>query len=144
MTAPKKTDGRDEILRIEEALVRSLLEASTSELREEFAAAGQDPDKCIAEIDALIGRAKAASAKKRFDQAKAELAAWRSGESNVVGFDRDAARARFERIQARDPELASKMMVAARKGESLSERDMEGLLQDLAKLERLEREDGEE
>jgi hypothetical protein len=35
-------------------------------------------------------------------------------------------------------------MIAARKGESLSERDMEGLLQDLAKLERLEREDGEE
>jgi hypothetical protein len=43
-------------------------------------------------------------------------------------------------VRARDPELASK----ARNGEGLSERDLEGFLADLAKLERLDDEDGGE
>ncbi len=38
---------------------------------------------------------------------------------------------------------ASGMMMAARKSEGLSKRDEEGLLDDLADLERLEREDDE-
>jgi hypothetical protein len=36
------------------------------------------------------------------------------------------------------------MMMAARKGEGLSESDLEGLLDDLAELERLERGEGDE
>jgi hypothetical protein len=36
------------------------------------------------------------------------------------------------------------MMMAARKGEGISDRDLEGLLEDLAKLDRLEREEGKE
>jgi hypothetical protein len=144
MTARKKTDAQNELFRIEEALVQSILDASESELREEIAAAGQDPDKCIAEFDALVDRAKAACAKQRLERAKTEVAAWRSGKGKVVDFDREAVRARFENIRARDPELASKMMMAARKGEGISDRDMEGWLEDLAKLDRLEREEGEE
>ena len=35
------------------------------------------------------------------------------------------------------------MMLAARKGEGLSENDLESLLEDLAELERLEREKGQ-
>ena len=61
-----------------------------------------------------------------------------------MDIDRAAARARFEKIRSRDPELASKMMMAARNGEGLSDKDMEGLLEDLAKLERLDGEDGRE
>jgi hypothetical protein len=144
MTAPKKTTAREELARIEDAFVQAILDSSESELREDMKAAGEDPDACLKEIDALIASASATSAKQRFAQAKSELAAWRSEESNVVGFDRDAVRARFESIRSRDPELASKMMMAARKGEGISDHDMEGLLEDLAKLERLEREDGKE
>ena len=58
-----------------------------------------------------------------------------------MGFDRQAVRARFERIRARDPDLASRMMLAARKGEGLSDSDMDGLLEDLARLEGLDGED---
>jgi hypothetical protein len=36
------------------------------------------------------------------------------------------------------------MMMAARKGEGLSESDEQGLIEDLAELERLERENGKE
>jgi hypothetical protein len=140
----KKPSARDELLRIEEALVESILRASEADLRDDLAAAGQVPEKCIAQFEAVVGRAKSAAAKHRLDQAKAQVAAWRSGKANVVGFDREAARKRFESIRARDPELASRMTMAARKGEGISDRDMEGFLKDLARLERLESEDEEE
>jgi DNA-binding NtrC family response regulator len=56
----------------------------------------------------------------------------------------EEARAKFEKIRARDPELASKMLMAARNGQGLSDNDMEGMLEDLARLERLDGEDDED
>jgi hypothetical protein len=144
MTDPKKNVSRDELDRIEEALVQAILDSSEAELREDMNAAGEEFDKCLAEFDALIAGAKATSAKRRFDQAKSELKDWRATKGNVVGFDRDAVRARFEKIRARDPELASRMMMAARNGQGLSDSDIEGLLEDLARLERLSGEGGDE
>jgi hypothetical protein len=135
---------REQLDRIEEALVETILAASEAELREDMKARGEDPDKCLARIEEIIAGAKAACANRRFERAKSELKDWRSGQDKVVDIDRAAARVRFEKIRSRDPELASRMMMAARNGESLSDRDMEGLLEDLAKLERLEGEDGSE
>ena len=140
MVASRKT-WADELERIEDALVQAILDCSEAELREDIKARGEDPDKCIAEIDTLIADANAACAKRRFDRAKAELRDWRARKSNVMGFDRQAVRARFERIRARDPDLASRMMLAARKGEGLSDSDLDGLLEDLARLEGLDGED---
>jgi hypothetical protein len=125
-------------------LVEAILNSSEAELREDMKARGEDPDKCLAEMESLISRVKAVCARHRFDRAKTELKDWRAGKSNVVGFDRETARARFEKIRARDPELASKMMMAARNGEGLSDSDIEGLLENLAKLEHLDGEDGGE
>jgi hypothetical protein len=144
MTSSKKTTARDELLRIEDALVRSIVDASEADLREDLAAAGEDSGTCLTEFDAAVVRAKAAAAKQRLDRAKAQAAAWRAGKSKVVPFDREAVRARFESIRARDPELASKMMMAARKGQGMSDSDMDSLLEDLAELDRLEREEGGE
>jgi hypothetical protein len=144
MTTSKKTAAREELDRIEEAFVQAILDSSEADLREDMKAADSDPNVCIEDINALIGRVEATCSKRRFDQAKSELAAWRSGEGKIVNFDRDTVRARFEGIRARDPDLASKMMMAARKGEGISDRDMEGLLEDLAKLDILERKDGKE
>jgi hypothetical protein len=138
MTTPKKNVARVELDRIEEALVQAILNSSETELLEDLKVAGEDPDKILAEFDALIANAKKTCAKRKFDKAKSGLAAWRAGKGNVVGFDREAARARFEKIRTRDPELASKMMMAARNGEGLSDRDLEGLLEDIARLERLD------
>ena len=135
---------REQLDRIEEALVETILAASEAELREDMKARGEDPDKCLARIEEIIAGAKAACAKRRFERAKSELKDWRSGQDKVVDIDRAAARVRFEKIRSRDAELASRMMMAARNGEGLSDRDMEGLLEDLAKLERLEGEDGSE
>ena len=147
MTATKKSPADEQLDRIEDALIETILNSSEAELREDMKARGEDPDKCLAEIDLLIARAKTDAAKRRLERAKSELQDWRpgqdwrAGKGNVVGFDREAARAKFEKIRARDPELASKMLMAARNGQGLSDNDMEGMLEDLAKLERLDGED---
>lgn len=142
MTTSKKPTAREELERIEDGLLDSLLNASGDELREEIAAAGLDPDSCIADVEATIAAARAESARRRLDGARAELAAWRKRDAKANVAALDAARAKLDRMRAGDQELDRKMMLAARKGEGLSESDMEGLLEDLAALEELER--GEE
>jgi hypothetical protein len=142
MTAPRKLTSRDELDHIEDALVDAILNAAAADLREEAKAAGCDADQCIADMDAAIGRARAACARKALETARTELAAWRSDSGRKPGLSRDTARARFERLRSGDPDLASRMTMAARKGEGLSDRDFEGVLDDLSELDRLEREDG--
>ena len=144
MKGSRKNPAREQLDRIEDALIESILGASEAELREGMAERGEDPDKCLLRMEQIIAGAKAACGKRRMARAKSELQKWRAGQPKTLKFDREAARARFEKIRSQDPELASKMLLAARKGEGLSERDMEGLLEDLAKLERLDGEDGNE
>jgi hypothetical protein len=144
MTGTKKDPVRDELERIEDALVDAIMNSSEAELREEIKERGEDPDKILARVEATLVGAKAAAAKLRMERAKSELQEWRAGNGKIVDFDRAAMQAKFEKMRARDPELASKMMAAARNGEGLSERDLEGFLTDLAKLERLDEEDGGE
>lgn len=138
MSTSKKPTPREELERIEDALVESILNASGDALRAELAAAGLDPESCIAEVDATIASAKVECARKRLSKARAELAAWRKSgaKANVTALD--AARAKFERLRSGDWELSQKMMLAARKGEGLSDSDMMALLEDLAALEKLE------
>lgn len=140
MTGSKKVPD-SELDRIEEALVQAIVDATDPELREDMVAAGDDPEKCAAEFATLIDRAKGTAAKERFERAKSGLAGWRARSDVVTPFDREATRKRFEKIRARDPALASKMMMAARDGEELSDADLEGILEDLARLDRLESED---
>ena len=144
MTASRKNPAREQLDRIEDALIESILGASEAELREEMVERGEDPDKCLLRMEQIVAGAKVASGKRRMERAKSELQEWRTGQAKTLKFDREAARALFEKVRSRDPELASKMLLAARKGEDLSEGDMEGLIEDLAKLERLDDEDGGE
>lgn len=143
MTSSQKPTSREELEHIEDALVRSILEASAQELREDLLDGNDNPEKLVAEIDAVIARAKADAAKKRLEQAKLEFAAWRAKSEGKLSTapSQEVARKRFERVRAGDPEFTAKMTMAARKGEGLSERDFEGLVEDFADLERLERED---
>jgi hypothetical protein len=103
-------------------------------------ARGEDPTNVSLKSTPLIARAKttprsAVGAQNRNCIGAPEKATWWT--------DREAVRAKFEKIRARDPELASKMLMAARNGQGLSDSDMEGMLEDLAKLERLDGEDDE-
>lgn len=143
MSRHRKLTAREELERIESALIESLMNCAEQDLREEFAAAGDDPDASIAEIDAAIARAQSECVRQRMEAARAELAAWRD-RSKATGSEKsEGVKGRFERMQAANRELDSKMMLAARKGEGLSERDLERLLDDIAELERLEKEGDE-
>lgn len=138
MSTSKKLTPCDELERIEDALVDSILNASAGELREEYAAAGLDPDSCIAEVDATIAAAKAESARNRLTEARTELAAWRRRDPKVNAAALDAARAKFDRLRSGDQDLKQRMMLAARKGDGLSDSDMEALLKDLVALDEIE------
>jgi hypothetical protein len=138
----KKPTASEELARIEDALAESILEAPGRTIREEISAAGSDPDALIACIDAAIAYARGKAARARLESARSELAAWRAKAGSTSALEREAARARLQRLRAGAGNKG--LTIAARKGEGLSERDAEGLAEDLAELERLERGDGEE
>lgn len=138
-----KPSDMERLLKIDEALDESIAEASEKDLREDFAEQGLDFDKAVARVGSTIERAKASAAKMRFELAKREMKAFHE-QSNVRTLDLTKARRRLDGMVAGD---AGETMMAARKGGKLSERDQDGIVDDLAQLEALEneaREEGEE
>jgi hypothetical protein len=140
MTTPGKPKASEELERIEDALVESLLDAAGEDVRKEIVSSGGDPEAVVAAVDATITSARTKSAQARLDQARAELSAWRSKSGPASVLERNAALARFERLRSGNFDPDSKMMMAARKGEELSDSDLDGVIEDIAELERLERE----
>lgn len=138
MSTSKKPTPREELERIQDALVDSILSASGDDLREELTAAGLDPDACIADVEAAIAAAKATHARDRLERARTELAAWRGRAQQASATALDAARAKFEQLKSGDPDLKQRILLAARKGDGLSDSDLNALLEDLAALEALE------
>jgi hypothetical protein len=136
----KRQHHKDQLSKIGEAIDESILEASEKDLREDFAEQGDDFDKAVARIGSTIERAKASAAKMRFERAKREAKAFREG-SNVRTLDLEKARRRLDGMRTGD---LKDTMLAARKGGKLSERDEEGVVDDLAQLEALENEAREE
>jgi hypothetical protein len=143
MNAPRKPTARTELDHIEDALVEAILNTTDEDLRAEIKAVGDEPGQLITAVDLALTRAQSECARVALQTARTELAAWRSNDKTRT-LDRDSARVRFEKMRSGDPALAAKMMMAARKGEGLSDRDLDGLLDDIAELERFEREEGEE
>lgn len=140
MTGPGKPTASEERQRIEDALVDSILNAAGEDVREEIAASGGNPEALISRVDAAIEAARGKAARARLERARAELSAWQAKSGPVTASERDTARTRFERLRSGGPDPEAKMMMAARKGEGLSDSDAEGLIDDMAELERLERE----
>jgi hypothetical protein len=138
MNTSKKPTPREELERIEDALVDSILNAPGDQLREELAAAGLDPDSCIVAVEETIAAAKAECARKRLEETRAEIAAWRKRGPKASAAALDVARVKFDRLRSGDQDLKQRIVLAARKGEGLSDSDMQALLEDLATLDELE------
>jgi hypothetical protein len=143
MSTPKRTDAAAELGRLEDALVDSILDASETEMREEIVAVGEDPDVIVRRIDALLVAAKAECAVARLRRAQDELRAFRTTVRSVTSQERDSARVRFEAARSCDRDLSAKLLLAARNGRGATERDMDSLIEDIAELERLKTESGE-
>ena len=141
MSTSQRLTASEELEHIEDALIETLLSVSGEELRAEMTAVGIDPDTSVAEMDSAIAAARAKFSRERLKRARAAIDEWRAKRGPISGVEREAARAR---LQSGDHVLDEKLTMAARKGEGLSERDFDGLLEDLAELERLQSEDGNE
>ena len=139
-----KRTYRDELEKLDDAIDESILAASSDELREELAALGMDPDVVVAEMDVVTGRARIAGAKRSLEQAKRAVLTFKARPADVSAEDRDAVRRKLGEMRAGDGAKASDMMMAARKGKGLSDSDEQGILDDLARLARLEAEDPED
>jgi hypothetical protein len=139
MSAPGKPTASEELERIEDALAESLLDAAGEDVRKEITASGDDPETLIAAVDAAIASACAEAARARLERARAELSAWRTKSGPASPLEHKASRTRFERLRSGNFDPDAKMMMAARKGKELSDSDVEGLIEDMAELERLDR-----
>lgn len=139
MTAPKLPTSP--ITLVEDAILDDILAMPEEHLRGEFIEEGRSPDEAAAAARATLARAEKDCARRRMEAARAAAAAFRAaGSGRATEADRERHRTRLAGLRAGAPS-ASGMMLAARKGEGLSDRDEEGLLEDLADLERLEAEE---
>lgn len=136
MTAPENK-RREELDRLEDALVEDIFAASDQSILAEARQDGTDPEAVAAATRALFEKAVAARGKARLAAAKAAAVADRRRPAAVIPFDPAAARRLLERAMARDPETAQKLTLAARKGKSasaLSDEEVHGMLEDFQEL----------
>jgi hypothetical protein len=139
-----KRTYREELEKLDDAIDESILAASSEELREELAALGVNSDAVVTEMEAVTERAKIAAAKRGLQLAKQAVVAFKAKSTNVSAEERNAVRKKLDDVRAGDGAKASDMMMAARKGKGLSDSDEQGILDDLARLARLESEDPED
>ena len=139
--------GRDDVEEIREAIRtdavgrrhhRQRHNLSDQDLDTELKEFGLDPAS-----ESAGGRAAIFAGLKEFQKAdlnaaKAELYRFKVRQKAALTTDELAAgRSVFDRMKVGDRDLSSKMMLAARKGEGLSERDVNGIAEDLADLLKL-------
>jgi hypothetical protein len=127
----------EELRRIDDAIDESILGTSAKDLREELAEDGLNPDKVVAEMDAITRDAKIAGAKMRLTQAKESVALFKTERAHARPRDRTALRAKLQRMRSSGKSGGEGLMMAARKGKQLSPSDEEGALEDLVQLEAL-------
>jgi hypothetical protein len=136
MSAPKNKP-REELDRLEDALVEDILATSDESILAEARQDRIDPTAVAAATRALFEKAVTLTGKARLTSAKAAAVADRRRPAAVIPLDPTAARRLLERAMARDPETAQKLTLAARKGDSasaFSDEEVRGMLEDLQEL----------
>jgi len=135
MTEPGNSD-REALDRLGDALVEDILAASDEAILAETKQDGEDPEAVAAAMRALFEKAVAARGKVHMTTAKAAVAADRQRSAALIPLNPAAARRLLDRALARDPETASKLTMAARKGtgDKLSDEEVRGLLEDFQEL----------
>ena len=142
MTNSKSPKPESEVDNIEDALIESILTASSVDLREEIALQGENADDIVKSVDNNIAKARAEAARERLAHAKSSISAFNAEKVRAAPLSLDDARRRLREWPTGGNQHSPKML-AARKGATLSPQDELGMLDDMADLERLEREDSE-
>jgi hypothetical protein len=134
----KKPAQPSALANLEDAILDSILDLPDDAVDEELRLSGLDPADEVAKGKAAIANGIRLFQKAELASARAELT--RQMAKQAVGHSSDeiaAGRAQFERMKTGE---ADGLMMAARKGDGLSENDIEGVAEDLADLARLKKE----
>ncbi|MDP2374403.1 hypothetical protein [Reyranella sp.] len=137
MTVQKIPPAHDDVARIEDELIQSILDAPGDEIREYLSEIGEDATKISTDVASTIQRAIGMCGQEQLRQAKDELQAWRTQQSDSLF--RPLAQRQTIASHLRSASSGIPLMLAARKGKTLSTSDEEGLAEDLEEAERLER-----
>lgn len=124
---------RTAVLRLADAFVEDMLNASDEDIFAEAREDHADPAAAAAHARMLFERAVTHVGKSKLAAAKAALAR-RPLSAIVTRLDPMEARRRLANVLTRDPDTARKLTLAARKGQGLSDNDVQGMLEDLAEL----------
>ncbi len=127
-------DARDALRRLADALAEDVLSAPDSEILEEAAEIHGDPAKLAADMLKLFEQTMSEQGKERLAAAREAVLADRRQPAAVVRLPPAEARRRLQQLIAADPETARKLTVAARKGEGLSDDDVQSMLEDFEEL----------
>lgn len=127
--------AREALNRLADALVDDIFSMSDEDVLAEFRETHGDPDGNAAELRDVAEKGILVANKRRLLAAKAGAAASRQSirSSSAGPVDIQAARARLRGI-ANTPGIPSKVTLAARKENELSDNDILGILEDLREL----------
>jgi hypothetical protein len=129
-------EDRAKLTRLADALMQDIIASSDADILANVDASD------IERARTILDGARAQVSKQLLDTAKAELDAWRSKRLRAPPVsERTDARERFEKIRRSDAGFHQKMLLAARNGRAPTDNDKDGLVEDLADLQRLEDED---
>ena len=120
--------------RLAASIVDDILNMTDEEILAEVAADGEDPKQIAQETKDIFERAVATCGKSRLAAARKSVLADRQQGSKVFQPNPNAARQKLEKILKQHPEKLSKLTLAARNGEGLSDGDVFSILQDLEEL----------
>ncbi len=127
-------DARDALKRLADALAEDVLSAPDGEILEDAAEIYGDPENLAADMLKLFEQTALVQANEGVVAAQVGGAADRRRPSAVVRLPPAVARRRLQQLIAADPETARKLTAAARKGERLSDDDVQSMLEDFEEL----------
>jgi hypothetical protein len=127
-------DARDALRRLADALAEDVLSAPESEILQEAAELFGDPAKLATNMLKLFEQTMGEQGKERLAAAREAVAAERRRPAGVFRLPPAEARRLLQQLIAADPETARKLTVAARKGEDLSDDDVQSMLEDFEEL----------
>jgi hypothetical protein len=108
---------------------------SDAELLAEIEAEGLDPEKEAVRLRTMVGAATAQSGKARLVAARAEIArSAKSARSNIHLLPLQERAAVLARFANDDSKLKSRLTMAARNGNGITEQEMNSILADLREL----------
>jgi hypothetical protein len=127
---------RAKLMRLADALMQDIIASSDADILAEIDVAD------IEQARIILIEVKTHISKQSLNTAKTQLGAWRSARSRTASpLVLTDARECFDKIRRADPDFNQKMLIAARNGRAPTDNDKEGVVEDLADLQRLEDED---